>query len=252
MNSEQKGFTIGLCTAGKRELRISGRTWEIVPGCLFILIPQQFTEDISCSGDFSARTLSASLEAILEHPSPVDINILNITFLHPVIRLSEERAAGLLEYYDFISRHTGRSDNVYDKELHKTLLYALMLEISDIYRGISGDRSEVTKPRQELLTDDFFRLLTAHYRSEHNVAFYACRLNRTPKYFSEAIRRISGRSVSDWIATMLLSDSKLLLQTTDMTILEISEELGFSSPSVFVQFFRHHTGTTPLQYRKQL
>ena len=35
-------------------------------------------------------------------------------------------------------------------------------------------------------------------------------------------------------------------------ILEISEELGFSSPSVFVQFFRHHTGTTPLQYRKQL
>ena len=70
MNSEQKGFTIGLCTAGKRELRISGRTWEIVPGCLFILLPQQFTEDISCSGDFSARTLSASLEAILEHPSP--------------------------------------------------------------------------------------------------------------------------------------------------------------------------------------
>ena len=252
MNSEQKGFTIGLCTAGKRELRISGRTWEIVPGCLFILIPQQFTEDISCSGDFSARTLSASLEAILEHPSPVDINILNVTFLHPVIRLSEERAAGLLEYYDFISRHTGRSDNVYDKELHKTLLYALMLEISDIYRNISGDRSEVTKPRQEQLTDDFFRLLTAHYRSEHNVAFYAGRLNRTPKYFSEAIRRISGRSVSDWIATMLLSDSKLLLQTTDMTILEISEELGFSSPSVFVQFFRHHTGTTPLQYRKQL
>ena len=178
--------------------------------------------------------------------------LLNVTFLHPVIRLSEERAAGLLEYYDFISRHTGRSDNVYDKEIHKTLLYALMLEISDIYRNISGDRSEVTKPRQEQLTDDFFRLLTAHYRSEHNVAFYAGRLNRTPKYFSEAIRRISGRSVSDWIATMLLSDSKLLLQTTDMTILEISEELGFSSPSVFVQFFRHHTGTTPLQYRKQL
>ena len=252
MNSEQKGFTIGVCTAGKRELRISGRNWKIVPGCLFILLPQQFTEDIFCSGDFCAKTLSASLEAILEHPSPVDINILNVTFLHPVIRLSEERAAGLLEYYDFISRHTGRSDNVYDKELHKTLLYALMLEISDIYRNISGDRSEVTKPRQEQLTDDFFRLLTAHYRNEHNVAFYAGRLNRTPKYFSEAIRRISGRSVSDWIATMLLSDSKLLLQTTDMTILEISEELGFSSPSVFVQFFRHHTGTTPLQYRKQL
>lgn len=252
MNSEQKGFTIGLCTAGRQELRISGRSWEIVPGCLFILIPQQFTEDISCSKDFSARTLSASLEAILEHPSPVDINILNITFLHPVIQLREDRAARLLGYYDFIEKRNNDTGNAYHEEISKTLLYALMLEISDIYRSISGDRSEVTKPRQEQLTDDFFKLLTAHYRSEHNVAFYAGRLNRTPKYFSEAIRRISGRSVSDWIATMLLSDSKLLLQTTDMTILEISEELGFSSPSVFVQFFRHHTGTTPLQYRKQL
>ena len=237
MNSEQNGFTIGLCTAGKRELRISGRSWEIVPGCLFILIPQQFTEDISCSKDFSARTLSASLEAILEHPSPVDINILNITFLHPVIQLLEDRAARLLGYYDFIEKRNNDTENAYHEEISKTLLYALMLEISDIYRSISGDRSEVTKPRQEQLTDDFFKLLTAHYRSEHNVAFY---------------RRISGRSVSDWIATMLLSDSKLLLQTTDMTILEISEELGFSSPSVFVQFFRHHTGITPLQYRKQL
>ena len=218
MNSEQNGFTIGLCTAGKRELRISGRSWEIVPGCLFILIPQQFTEDISCSKDFSARTLSASLEAILEHPSPVDINILNITFLHPVIQLLEDRAARLLGYYDFIEKRNNDTGNAYHEEISKTLLYALMLEISDIYRSISGDRSEVTKPRQEQLTDDFFKLL----------------------------------SVSDWIATMLLSDSKLLLQTTDMTILEISEELGFSSPSVFVQFFRHHTGTTPLQYRKQL
>ena len=123
-----------------------------------------------------------------------------------------------------------------------------MLEISDIYRSISGDRSEVTKPRQEQLTDDFFKLLTAHYRSEHNVAFYAGRLNRTPKYFSEAIRRISGRSVSDWIATMLLSDSKLLLQTTDMTILEISEELGFSSlPSSYSS-----SATTPASPRSNI
>lgn len=252
MKTEENGFTIGLCTGGQWDLRISGRCRSITEGCLFILIPQHFTETVSRSDDFSARTLTASLEAILEHPSPVDINIINITFLHPVIRLDGDRASGLLEYYEFIERHTGRSDNIYDKELRKTLLYALMLEISDIYNSISGDRSEMAKPRQEQLTDDFFKLLTAHYRSEHNVAFYAGRLHRTPKYFSEAIRRISGRSVSDWITTMLLSDCKLLLQTTDRTILEISEELGFSSPSVFVQFFRHHTGITPLQYRKRL
>ena len=76
-------------------------------------------------------------------------------------------------------------------------------------------------------------------------------LNRTPKYLSGAIKRLSGRSVSDWINSMLISESKLMLKVTDKSILEISEELNFSSPSVFVQFFRHNTGITPLQYRKQ-
>ena len=42
----------------------------------------------------------------------------------------------------------------------------------------------------------------------------------------------------------------MLLKTTDKTVLEISEELNFSSPSVMVQFFRHYTGITPLRYRK--
>ena len=83
-----------------------------------------------------------------------------------------------------------------------------------------------------------------------NVAFYAAKLHRTPKYLSGAIRRISGRSVAEWINSTLVSEIKMLLKTTDKTVLEISEELNFSSPSVMVQFFRHYTGITPLRYRK--
>lgn len=252
MNGDKNGFSIGLCTDGHWCLRINGRDYGITGGSLFILIPQQFTETADRSGDFKARTVPVTLESILELPSPVDINILNIAFLHPVIQLTREKAGYLLEYYDFIGKRNGDTANAYRTEICKTLTYALMLEISDIYRSVSGEHGNVTKPRPEQLTDDFFRLLATHYRKEHNVGFYAGRLHRTPKYFSEAVRRISGRSVCDWISTMLLSDSRLLLQTTDMTVLEISEELGFSSPSVFVQFFRHHTGTTPLKYRKRL
>lgn len=252
MDGDKNGFSIGLCTDGQWGLRINGREYGIANGSLFILIPQQFTETVTRSGDFNAMTVSVSLETILELPSPVDINILNIAFLHPVIQLTRDKAEYLLEYYDFIRKRNGNTANAYRTEICKTLIYALMMEISDIYRSVSGEHGNVAKPRQEQLTDDFFRLLAIHYRKEHNVGFYADRLHRTPKYFSEAVRRISGRSVYDWISTMLLSDSRLLLHTTDMTVLEISEELGFSSPSVFVQFFRQHTGTTPLKYRKQL
>lgn len=246
------GFSIILCTGGEWVLRIGGRHYDITGGTLLTMAPNQLTETVSVSGDLTTKSIIVSLDVILEHPSPVDINILNIAFRKPVIQLNESETSHLAEYFDLIEREYTEQDNAYREEIAKTLLYILMLEICNVYRKLSGKYPEITKPRQEQLTDDFFKLLTTYYKTEHNVGFYADRLNRTPKYLSEAIKRISGRSVPDWISTMLVSEIKLLLKTTDKTVLEISEELNFSSPSVFVQFFRHHTGTTPLQYRKQL
>ncbi|MBO8456252.1 MAG: AraC family transcriptional regulator [Bacteroidetes bacterium] len=245
------GFSVGLCLAGHCRMRISGRNYDIVAGSLMILSPNQLTEIVSVSEDFQQRSIIVSLDVILEFPSPVDLNIMNSALKYPVIPLQDHKAEHLSEYYDFLEKQYEETENSYREEISKTLLYALMLEICDIFRSVSGEIGEVARPKPEKLTDDFLLLLTKYYRTEHEVAFYADRLNRTPKYLSSAIKRLSGRSVSDWISSTLISEIKLLLKVTDKTVLEISEDLNFSSPSVFVQFFRRNTGITPLQYRKQ-
>lgn len=245
------GFYISLCLAGEAGLRISGRSCPVRPGTLLVLAPNQLIEPYHISPDYDSRSIIVSLDEILAFPSPIDINIMNAAVRTPSVNLQGQRPARLLEYYDFLEKQYLETGNAYREEISKTLFYALMLEICDIFRSVSGENGSVQRPRQEKLTDDFLRLMTKYYRTEHNVAFYADRLNRTPKYLSGAIKRLSGRSVSDWINSMLISESKLMLKVTDKSILEISEELNFSSPSVFVQFFRHNTGITPLQYRKQ-
>lgn len=245
------GFYISLCLAGEAGLRISGRSCPVRPGTLLVLAPNQLIEPYHISPDYDSRSIIVSLDEILAFPSPIDINIMNAAVRTPSVNLQGQRPARLLEYYDFLEKQYLETGNAYREEISKTLFYALMLEICDIFRSVSGEDGSVQRPRQEKLTDDFLRLMTKYYRTEHNVAFYADRLNRTPKYLSGAIKRLSGRSVSDWINSMLISESKLMLKVTDKSILEISEELNFSSPSVFVQFFRHNTGITPLQYRKQ-
>ena len=219
------GFAISLCLSGLCSMKVGGRHYDVAAGSFIILSPNLLVEIVGVSDDFSLRNIVVSLDVILEFPSPVDINIMNSSLKNPVIALSDMQT--------------------------KTLLYALMLEICNIYRGISGENDQVARPKPEKLTDDFFLLLNRYYKTEHNAGFYADKLNRTPKYLSTAIKKLSGRSVSDWINSTLVSEIKLLLKVTDKTILEISEELNFSSPSVFVQFFRRNTGITPLQYRKQ-
>ena len=199
------GFSIILCRCGTCSVRISGRDYEAVPGSLLILSPDQLVEVFSVSPDFSPRSILVSLDVILEFPSPVDINIVNTALRNPLYSLPPEKTAHLLEYYDFLEKQYREIDNAYREEISKTLFYALMLEICDIIRSDTGDSTAVSKPRQEKLTDDFFKLMARYYKTEHNVAFYADRLNRTPKYLSGAIKKLSGRSVSDWINSSLLA-----------------------------------------------
>ena len=244
------GFFISICLGGRCELKVSGRSYTIEAGSLMIFSPNQLIEIQSSSPDLDWKSIIVSLDVILEFPSPVDIDIMTSALRNPVLHVGEAAARHLMEYYLFIEKRYSETSSAYREEISKTLLYALMLEICNIFRNVSDEDSDIAKPRQEKLTDDFFKLMAKHYRTEHNVAFYATKLHRTPKYLSGAIRRISGRSVAEWINSTLVSEIKMLLKTTDKTVLEISEELNFSSPSVMVQFFRHYTGITPLRYRK--
>ena len=191
------GFYISLCLAGEAGLRISGRSCPVRPGTLLVLAPNQLIEPYHISPDYDSRSIIVSLDEILAFPSPIDINIMNAAVRTPSVNLPGQRPARLLEYYDFLEKQYLETGNAYREEISKTLFYALMLEICDIFRSVSGEDGSVQRPRQEKLTDDFLRLMTKYYRTEHNVAFYADMLNRTPKYLSGAIKRLSGRSVSD-------------------------------------------------------
>ncbi len=249
-NESLYGFSVSLYR-GRLRIAVNGQEHFLTGNTLVLLSSGQFVEISGDPGDYSSRTVEVSLDEILEFPSPVDLDIINLAMTHPVIPLDENEVSCLFLYYELLDRQQSQSPSAYRKEITGSLVYALMLEICDSFRMLTERNPDMPRPKQEILTDDFFKLLARHYRAEHNVGFYAECLNRTPKYLSGAIRRLSGRSVPDWIDSMLLREIKFLLKTTDKTILEISEELNFSSPSVFIQFFRRYAGVTPLQYRRQ-
>ncbi len=243
------GFALELCCGGCRDVTINGRRHEMVPGSILLLPPNQLMEIGHTSEDFSRKSIMVSLDMILEFPSPVDIDIINAARRSPVIRVPESKMKLLLEYYRFIEERYEDVGNVYREEISKSLFYAMMLEISGIYRAVSGEASGAPKLKQERLCDEFFLLLSANYKRHRTVTFYAGCMNLTPKYLSSAVKRISGRSVPEWINEAVIIEIKRLLKTTDMTVLQISEYLNFSSPSAFVQFFRANVGVTPRSYR---
>ena len=244
------GVMLSLYLEGYAEGIINGREYRIAPGSVALLLPNQLIQMKERSESSVRKSFYISFDTIVGFPSPVDSNILNVARRHPVVCPTPQHMERLLEYYGFIEKRYAEKDNGYRREIAEGLLYTMMLEICDIYRTSLGPITDDIRPKPEKLCDDFFTALTCHYKKERSIGFYADKLHRSPRYLARAIRQITSRPISEWIDEAILSEIKITLKTTDRTIWEISEELNFSSPSVFVQFFKRHTGMTPLKYRQ--
>lgn len=103
--------------------------------------------------------------------------------------------------------------------------------------------------RSGRLFNQFMTLLETHHRQHHDATFYAQRLSVTPKHLSSVCRNITGSSAKALIAAYLVTHIKLALHHTPHSIKELAYQFCFPSSSHFCQFFKQHTGHTPLRYR---
>lgn len=60
-----------------------------------------------------------------------------------------------------------------------------------------------------------------------------------------------GYSVHYWIADFLIQEAKLMLKSSDKSVIEISDELGFPNSSSFARFFRNHVNLSPLEFKNR-
>lgn len=77
-------------------------------------------------------------------------------------------------------------------------------------------------------------------------------LNLSMEFVCRHFKNNTGLTISSFINQEKIKESKLLLETTGMSLAEISTMLGFSSQSYFQTVFKQQTGMTPLNYKNSL
>jgi AraC-like DNA-binding protein len=128
----------------------------------------------------------------------------------------------------------------------------LMYDIWDIYddKAVSSKLSGSNDAAFVFMR--FQELLKAHCGSERTVAWYADKLNVTPRKLSRVCLDASGSGASDWITHYTTLRVRELLESSDMAIEEICDEMNFSSRSYFTRFVTKVLGSTPSEYRRAL
>lgn len=83
------------------------------------------------------------------------------------------------------------------------------------------------------------------------IADLASLVGYTEYYLTEKFKKETGVPVSQYIRFAKIERAKVLLESTDMGVREISERLAFNTVNYFIQCFRETVGFTPAQYRKK-
>ncbi|HFK5527270.1 TPA: helix-turn-helix domain-containing protein [Elizabethkingia anophelis] len=83
-----------------------------------------------------------------------------------------------------------------------------------------------------------------------SVAYFAQKANLSANYFGDLIKHFTGKSPLDHIHYYITERAKQMLKTSEMTVNEISYQLGFDYPTYFTRFFRKRTGMAPKIFRE--
>jgi AraC-like DNA-binding protein len=78
----------------------------------------------------------------------------------------------------------------------------------------------------------------------------ASRIGTNQCYLKKGFKELFGTTVYDFIQEQRMLKAKLLLTTTDYSVLQVAEEIGFSSVSNFSAAFKKITGVYPSELHK--
>ena len=138
------------------------------------------------------------------------------------------------------------------EDVLKAYMYIILMRLGDKSYKQDSNNSKVDTAgvRKMEIYHRFVDAVKENFKQRRDVEFYASSLCLSPGHLSRIIKAISGKTVRGWIRDYVILEAKVMLQTSDLTVSEISDNLNFPNPSFFSKYFRETTGTTPGQYRK--
>ena len=244
-------YTFTLVTEGWLAMNYNGIEIHLTKGDLYIYSPGLSVTILSISQDYRSYCLMVDEHTTLETPSIRDM--VSMAYL-PIVQLSEpklslpQETAALLESRMREIINYLHSDNTYKQQVLRMLYAIFLLDLQNAQDRIIVHRH--VPQRIEEIFIGFNRLLPLHFVEHHDIGFYADRLHITSDYLSRVVKRVTGRTVIDYINQMLLMEASFLLRTSKLSIAQIGQRLNFADAPSFTKFFSRLKGMTPKEYRE--
>ena len=235
---------------GRLQIDINGNSHTIKEGERLTVLPQNFTDNILVSVDADIVMLRLSVRIVSdlmrEHIDKWNrmIYICKAYRMSAVKNLEEQ----MQFYYRLILSKTMNPDQKYHKEIIRTIIKAILLEMLS---NMETDRCQSAEGenKTQFQFNRFLQILSSEDVKHRPIDFYADRLCISSKYLSVICSKVSGKSARQWIDEYTVEDIRYHLFNTDYSIKEIAYRLGFENLSFFGKYVKRHFGKSPSELR---
>ena len=137
------------------------------------------------------------------------------------------------------------ADNLHSSKKCSLLIYDAVLLAGDIFDGKSSADNT-----GNMIVDKAVLYINEHCGSDISLNELSELSGVSPQYFGRLFRERLNMRPMEYIARIKVSKAKIILLDSDMPISEISEKLGYTSPTYFGIVFRKCEGISPSEFRK--
>ena len=251
--SRLNALIIGVGTEGETSLTSNLQEFRLKKDSLFIFSPKHILQ-VQSNNRFKAHLIVIAPDCLKR--INIDTKRMMPLFLQfgslPCMELTQAESQSLRSFISMVEQELKGSETDFSSEIIGGLIAATIYKVGDILTHYLTEHPEVDSPihnRAEEYFRQFTELLGEHYKHERSVGFYARQLCITPKYLTTLIKRISGKSVSEWIDNYVILEAKTLLKYSNMSVQEIAYYLNFPNQSFFGSYFKRNAGMSPSQYK---
>ena len=205
---------IGVGTEGETSLTSNLQEFRLKKDSLFIFSPKHILQ-VQSNNRFKAHLIVIAPDFLKR--INIDTKRMMPLFLQfgslPCMELTHAESQSLRSFISMVEQELKGSETDFSSEIIGGLIAATIYKVGDILTHYLTEHPEVDSPihnRAEEYFRQFTELLGEHYKHERSVGFYARQLCITPKYLTTLIKRISGKSVSEWIDNYVILEAKTL------------------------------------------
>ena len=141
-------------------------------------------------------------------------------------------------YFDFLTRNCEKTVGTYD-------MYEIFFSLVKHLEKSGEVRTENSKVYLDYAVD----LIHREYSGKLNVSDICKKIGISEPYLFRLFKKEFGKSPKRYISDFRITQSKILLACTDMTVSEIGSAVGYEDILAFSKFFSANTGMSPTEYR---